>query len=620
MSVEVSFVDGYLFATMPRYDLADKTAIESVAGGRFVGEKAGGPGWKFSADMQTATSLRRALGERVVFSQEVVDWGRVQKEKQIYLNMLSSGEDYEHLPVLEQKCPQMAERIRPFQRVGVQFVTECANPLIADEPGLGKTWEVIGGIIEAGLNNGPNLIICPKISIESVWLKELSQFVEEPIFVAPEGRKERLRLMEEISLCSEDDTPFWLVVNPAMVGLRRSNKGDGEWDSKTGMVLSRQFDAMFDVDWNCIVIDEAHDAGIANPQSQFSRALSAMSSKKRIAMSGTPMGGKPLRLWGILHWLEPKTFTSKHRWARNWVKETSFVNPATGQRIVKYGQILKNKERQFYEEHSRYILRRKKSDVFAELPPKQPVDIWVSMSNKQKAQYKLMEEEAMAQIMKNEEDAGYLAVPSVLTINSWLKQFANSYCELIEKGQEWNPYSEDFDIKYKAKPTLDSPKLDALWEIIKQVGVDDVETGEQVVIFSQFRGMAEMTADWLNSKGVKTALITGAVSSRQERADIQDDFQSGGVYQAIVMTTKAGGTSINLDMANTVVFLDETWNPDDQEQGSDRCHRASRIHRVTVYTLRTKDTIEEEVYEKTQDKKDINEILLDRYRKMKGSN
>jgi SNF2 family DNA or RNA helicase len=78
-----------------------------------------------------------------------------------------------------------------------------------------------------------------------------------------------------------------------------------------------------------------------------------------------------------------------------------------------------------------------------------------------------------------------------------------------------------------------------------------------------------------------------------------------------LMNVGAGGSSINLDRASTVIFLDETWNPDDQEQAEDRVHRGSRIHQVQIYYIRTKDTIEEEIQQRVLDKSRINRDIMD---------
>lgn len=608
-----------IMARFADYDPKLVSIAKGIPGGRFVGPNKGGPGWRFHLDMQTCAALRKAFGEDARFSDEILEWGRVQKEEKLRAEAIREMGDADYdFSFLKGYAPEMFPRLRNYQRVGVQFIAEGRNVLIADEPGLGKTWETIAGIVGQGeeLVNGCHLVICPKISIESVWLKELNLWVQEPVFVAPEGARQRRKLLEEVSLCREEEIPFWLVVNPQMITLRRNRAGRGVEDLETGDFLERQFPFLFEIEWDSIILDEAHESGIANPSSQFSKAMRQIHGVKRVALTGTPMGGKPLRLWGILHWLEPREFSSKHRWAETWIKKIEFQN-RDGRLITKYEDLKKTSELQFYEAHARYILRRKKEEVFSELPPKQYSEMWVEMEKKQADQYRLMEQESIANLMELEERKGQITATNVLSVNSWLKQFANGYCEMVEKGEVYNEELDEIVMKYRAQATADSPKLKALLELLSQIGADDKSTGEQVVIFTQFKGWADLITETLRAKGIPTAKITGDVSKRAERNQIQEDFQSGGVYQVIVMTTKAGGVSINLDMANSVVFFDETWNPDEQDQASDRVHRASRIHRVTVYTLRTKGTIEQEVKNKITNKKNINDVLLDRYRMMK---
>lgn len=86
-------------------------------------------------------------------------------------------------------------------------------------------------------------------------------------------------------------------------------------------------------------------------------------------------------------------------------------------------------------------------------------------------------------------------------------------------------------------------------------------------------------------------------------------FQKG-QFRVMCLNTKAAGVSINLDRASTAIFLDETWNPDDQEQAEDRIHRGSRIHQVTIYYIRTKKTIQELIRRKTERKDHSNKVIL----------
>lgn len=586
--------------------------VKKTIGGRFVGPDSGGPGLKFVLSMDNCKMIRERIPD-AVFSDELIKWGRTIQDEAVSLVELAAMHDVDDLTTVEQRIPEMFEKLRHFQRVGVKFVAEAPNPLVADDPGLGKTWEVIGGVFEAGLADGPNLVVCPKIAIETVWLYELHRFQDNPVFVAPEGRKERERLLEEVEACLEIDQPFWLVVNPQMLTYRRAGS-DGIYDSLTGEYYQTQFPFLMRTHWNTVIVDEAHDCGLANPQSQTARALHNIIARKRIAMTGTPMGGKPMRLWGILHWLEPDKFQSQYRWRDKWL-DVELNQTRDGRRFTKVGGIRPGMEEKFYKEHAHYMLRRKKEDVYKEMPPKNHMPIWVNMTEEQVKQYRMMENEAETRLAEAEE-AGAISSPNVLTTYAWLKQFSFGFCDVYEKGKVWDDKTEMMVMKYGAKATANSPKLEALVGLIRQLGMFDEGSTEQVVVFTQFKHVADLVYNELDKAGLKVAKITGDTSDRAYRADVQERFQNAdNELRIVVMTTKAGGVAINLDRADTVVFLDETWNPDDQVQAEDRCHRASRIHNVSVYTIRTKDSIDQDVLQAVDEKRDINDILLDRFRK-----
>lgn len=588
--------------------------IGGIAGAVFVPEAMGGPGFKFYLDMTNCKRLRAKFGNKIKFSDEIMQWGIERETKARNLRDLASAStiDDDQLSIVQQKLPVMWPMLRPYQKTAIKFIAHSPNPLVADDQGLGKTWEVIGGVFEAGMDNGPNLIVCPKISIESVWLYELSRFQDHPIFVAPEGRKQRERLLDEVAFALETETPFWLIINPAMLTYRKTLNETGYYDTMSGMWYDCQFPFITQTKWNTLILDEAHLSGIANPATQTARAIARLSVKKKIATTGTPAGGKARRLWGILHWLEPKEFKSRNRWQDQWLEKRT-VYDMNGVERVDYVGIDPKMEQNFYKAHAQYILRRKKEEVYKEMPPKQYVDVTVEMTDRQRKQYEQMESDAYVRLGEAE-NSGSFAVSNVLATFAWLKQFANAYCELEEKAKVWDDLLDDWQIKYKAIPTTESPKLDALMQILDELGIPDGE--EQAIVFTQFRPMADMVATYLATKGIPTEKITGAVNSRQKRSDIQSEFQAGVGAKVVVMTTKAGGVSINMDRANTVIFLDETWDPDDRLQAEDRAHRASRIHQVTVYTIRTKGTVETQVIKATlKEKRMINDILLDMYRK-----
>jgi SNF2 family DNA or RNA helicase len=589
-----------------------------VPGGTFVNGSNGGPGWKYILDMTTCKRLREAFGMDIEFNEEILQWGRDQEAERIRLTELSLAQNAadEELLVIQEKLPNMWPLLRDYQKAGIRFISQAKNPLVADDPGLGKTLEVIGGVFQAGMDEGPNLVVCPKMSIENVWLYELARFQDHAVFVAPEGRKQREELLEEVEFCLEVGLPFWLVINPAMLTYRQTKEERGVYDARTGHWFDTQFPFISTTKWNTLIMDEAHLSGIANPSTQTARSIAGLTVQKRIAMTGTPAGGKAQRLWGILHWLDPKAFTSRNRWSDQWLVKKKIYDTTGMERFV-YTGFDREHEGNFYKAHAQHILRRKSEEVYSEMPPFVPIDITVDMSEQQQVQYRQMQDEADARIEGEEDTDGRVRSPNVLSTYSWLKQFANAYCTLEKTSEVWDDELDEWVPKYKAFPTYDSPKLEAVLTILQELDVPDGD--EQVVIFTQFRTMADMVTKFLQEKKIPTDKITGGVSGRQKRAQIQSDFQAGTGAKVVVMTTRTGGVSINLDRANTVIFLDETWDPDDQTQGIGRLRRVSRVHHVTVYTIRSRNTIETQVIQKmVAAKAEINDVLLDLYRQRRN--
>jgi len=577
--------------------------IKNIPGARFLKPQDGGPGWYYPLDMETCKAFRKEFSlEEARFDEALTTWGRQHVGASKIMAEIGQSNDAE-LNLLPERLPALYQSLdaRPFQRVGVAFIgNRHSRPLVADEPGLGKTRQVIGGIAEAGMLDDPrgHLIIAPKTSLTNTWANQLHELQDLPVFVMPDGRQNREWLFEDVALARELQMPHWLVLGPNMVQLRKVIKENGVED------LEPQWPQLFDWEWATVTCDEVSKAAMQSPASMTARGLQKLKSDRRIAMDGTPVRGKPIKLWGILHWLHPESFTSKWRWAYQWleIEENRFGKKA--------GRVKKDRQEEFDKMLAPYMLRRTKKEVAPDLPDKAYREIVVEMTPKQAKQYQAMADDAE---MRIDEDTS-ISATSILAEYTRLKQFANAYCEVHGKRP---------DGTWDIRPTFESNKLPVLWELMEELGIvgdnsdviegQDDEEPEQIVIFSQFTQTVDMVCRWLDSKGVHNLKITGAVNTNTRNA-AAEEFQSGKGARIIVMNTMAGGVSITLDMANTVVFLDETWTPDDQTQAEDRIHRLSRIHKVQVVRIISEDTIEFYIQKQGIDKSEINSRILDLWR------
>ena len=104
-------------------------------------------------------------------------------------------------------------------------------------------------------------------------------------------------------------------------------------------------------------------------------------------------------------------------------------------------------------------------------------------------------------------------------------------------------------------------------------------------------------------------MMTGSVKGK-ERNILVDKFNSDST-DCLLMTLKSGGVGLNLTSADVVIHLDIWWNPQAENQATDRTHRIGQKNKVTVIKLITKDTIEEHIIELQNKKKALSESLID---------
>lgn len=585
-----------------KYDPMLVSAVKEIPGAKFVGKEKGGPFWTVPMDLDTAKQLRQVFGDGLRVSKELKEWGwKIVKQVQ-QLSELGAAHDAE-LTHLQEAAPYLAESLYPFQRAGVVFAATSDHPLIADQPGLGKTREAIGGIIEAGLP-GPYLVIAPKTSLHTVWEHELHDLLPDHAAIVIDGldRPRRLKQLEGARQeISAGEFPTWVVVNPEMVRFKK----DGQ-----GKYTIPAFPLLHDLEWSAVIVDECHRGAIRNPNTVTARAMYKLKAVKRIALSGTPMKNRPVDLWGTLHWLNPDVFSSKWRWADRYlhVYHNGYGNVFCSGRTdsgTKCGRCeggIRAEVMDAFNEHlTPYLLRRTKAEVFPELPAKQSIDIWCDMTPKQATQYDEFAE--LAEVIIRDET---ISATNVLAELTRLKQFAISYQDLVY----------DDDDNFKLHPAIDhSGKMESLEMLLEERGILDFDGTEKVVVFSQFKAVVNAIYTWLQSKQIPALRITGDVKD-QDRQEAQKLFQGDGGPRVMLMTTTAGGVAITLDMADSVIFMDETWSPADMEQAEDRVHRVSRIHHVTVYTLRTKGTVDEYIMDLVHTKGSIQQLVMDDRRQL----
>jgi SNF2 family DNA or RNA helicase len=588
--------------------------------------------WTFPLTLDVCRLLRAEFGEALEIRPALWSWARAEARKESEMAELGaklSGVDLVRIP---ERYPVLAEAMesRPYQHAAARFIAEGRSVLVSDGMGLGKTLEALAGVVESGVP-GPYLVVAPQVALDTAWEREiLSRLDDAEVYTVglkQYNRPKRTEMLSDAiplnsSLTSWDDRNVWVLINIEMVRTKSFwvcptcgmewPKSDhpksqiidcGHDPGKVRIRHAHEYPQLFGLEWGAVIMDECQRALIRNSGTPTqtrngAKLLRVREDGLRIALSGTPMRGKPQRLWGTLNWLNEKAYSGFWGWLERFWEVTQ--EGYAGSRSI--GRLIPEREATLNASLSRYVLRRTKQEVSPELPPKQycgtpltpgdpdsPTGVWLEMDPAQAKAYEQMLVMGSADV-----NGGTINAVGVLAEMTRLKQFASSAGMVGAKGFQ---------------PAFPSNKFDWTLQWLVDAGILDYsgrsktptpgdEPQGKVVIASQFTGLLKLFQDQLESYGLRTLAITGEVTG-PKRTMAQDLFNDpSSDYHVLFINTTAGGVAITLDAADDMIILDETHIPDDQEQLEDRINNRRPEERVATrrfWYLKSLGTIDEAV-------------------------
>lgn len=635
---------------------------KSVGGGRWDPKR---KAWIYDLHWQVCLKIRKQvatpLGWRIRLSQEMKAWAEAEKARQDAIPDPNESKLIELS--LSETSPDIWKAVssRPFQTVGIDFGVRTRRFILADDPGLGKTLQTLGMVEEANLT-GPILVVANKSAQQITWPNEIRKWTDDRVVVfdATIPKAKRGQTITELFDWSEQhpNDRVWVIMNPYWVRMKADVDEFGKYirNDKGIKIVRAEVPELFQEYWSGIFADESHetlatDTGNAKKWSQQRQGMGALEIAEggfKVSISGTPMRGKPTNMFGQLNWLYPEQYTGFWPWANRFFKVTD-----TGYGGAKeIGEITDPDG--FYKELAPIMIRRTKAMVAADLPPKQyggtehpdgdVVGVWIPMLPEQKKAY----EKFLESYTYTDGEGNTLDASGVLAQFTRMKQLATALGRVGEQMVpipriHEEPYDdpntgEHFPKGSKMKTPDDKviyhldengdkilepkailiPELPSnKWEWIKNwleerdlLGKESRGTGK-VLIASQFRQVLDLFRKDLENAGTKTYAITGETKAK-DRIKIQDDFQSNPDSPKVMfLQTVAAGTSLTLDAADDVIIVDEMWDPDKQTQLEDRAHRLSNTeHTVTIWYLRSLDTIEERIGTTVSERFDLCHTLM----------
>ncbi len=429
----------------------------------------------------------------------------------------------------------LEKTLRPYQKQGVywmRFLEEAGlSGLLADEMGLGKTlqtltWLSLPRVGTHTKSTLPALIVCPTSLVRN-WEAEAQKF-----------------------------TP-WMKVQV----ISGPNRADDFKNIPTAdlvitsyALLQRDFEeAYFNQEFSALVIDEAQH--IKNRDTKNAKAVKAVSARRRLALTGTPIENSVADVWSIFDFLMPDYLGDYESFKVSFEDRLSPRGEEENADRSESAEILARLKRKIQP----FLLRRVKKAVAQDLPDKIVKVSYCPMSDDAQREY-------TAALAKTRRDAGGLVKT---------KGFAKSKFEILA-------------MLMKLRQIASRAKKDAFLEQLFSA----IEGGHKILVFSQFVSQLKILSEELTKANIPFCYLDG---STKDRLGACNRFNRDAKIPVFLISLMAGGTGLNLTGADMVMHYDPWWNPAVEDQATDRAHRIGQKKTVYVMKMIASGSIEEKV-------------------------
>jgi len=482
----------------------------------------------------------------------IFDWAQLQSEgvecelPEEETRVLESLTNFSGIPEAPLP-PGLRATLRPYQKQGYDWFTflygHRFGACLADDMGLGKTLQTIALLL--GLKTGvvrsdpadlalPHLLVLPPTLLFN-WRHEIENF-------APD------LTISEYAGADRDESVF-----------------EADVVLTTYEIVRRDIDKLKERRFHVLCFDEAQ--AIKNLPGGRSQAVRQLKSRFTACLTGTPLENHAGEYYSILELALPGLFGSHQQFL------IELRDPTAPQPLYRAKP---------------FVLRRTKEHILKDLPPKVESDVYLEMTEKQRAYYTRTVAEVRKEVMAAFKDhtaqqAGIVAL-SALTR---LRQVCISPAILDPKHKET------------------APKITFLLDKMQEVA----DEGHAVLLFSQFTRALDLLEKHLKDSNLPYVRIDGKTPSKKRKGIIAS-FQQEDGPPVFLISLKTGGVGLNLTRASYVFHLDPWWNPAVERQATDRAHRIGQKNKVFVNRVLMRHSVEEKIMELKAQKQALFEEVL----------
>lgn len=457
----------------------------------------------------------------------------------------------------------------PYQKEGTRFAVRAGKAIIADEMGLGKTLQAIASA-EVYLREGMAeqvLVVCPT-SLKYQWKREIERFTGgDRVESSGKGVEDGLTI------------PKVVVVEGTPAKRAKLYKAPAPYKIVSYHTMNNDVRHLGKLDTDVLIMDEIQR--LKNWDTQISRAARKIASRYAVLLSGTPMENKLEELYANMELVDQFCLGPYYQFRDQHI----LLHPETGG-IMGYKDL-----NAIGEAVSNRLLRRTKKGVRLQLPKRSDQFVLVPMTQRQADLHSEFKWDLLV-ILNKYRKYHYMSEQDRLRVLKLLGQM--------------RMVADSTFILEQNLTTRSDVKIAEVMNLLGNV----LESGDdKVVVFSEWERMTRLVAMELDKRGIRYEYLNGRVPSKR-RGELVDDFTTL-PESRVFLSTDAGSTGLNLQVASTLINMDLPWNPAVLEQRIARIFRLGQEKPVQIINLVSKSSIEEGMINKLRFKKSMFEGVLD---------
>jgi len=358
----------------------------------------------------------------------------------------------------------------------------------------------------------------------------------------------------------------------------------------------RTTEALQDVDWDFVVMDEVHKlkggANVSGPTAVWKSVFDITRNvKMQILMSGTPMVNRVTEMWAYLHIFDPERFPSARQFENAFTSMMSVAGEF--QLVVDADKLLNNAL-------VGRMCKRRKDEVGLQMPPVTPYEqreVLLEMLPAQAAVYEQMRDQFFVWLADQDQEKIFTASAIIAQLirlrqlNVWpVIDFKKSVVDPFT-GMPVTTDDGKLLVQIDRLDVRESSKIDEAMDTIEAIG------DEPIVIFCSFNEpMREIQRRCLE-QNITCELLIGENSANL--ANLEVGFQQGKIR--VLCINSAMGEGLNLQKnpsqwtggASYVGFLDLWYNSGRNDQCTDRVFRQGASEPVTVYHWKNMNSVDQ---------------------------